>query len=450
MSLHELTVSAAAAAIRKRELSPLDLVEALLERINVLEPKVQAWAYLDCEGARAEARQRTEEMVQGTLRGSLPGVPFAAKDIFYTTGLPTEAGSKVYAGFVPTYDSTAVRRLREAGAILLGKVHTTEFARFDPAPTRNPWNLSHTPGGSSSGSAASVSARMVPAALGSQTSDSLLSPASYCGVVGLKPTFGRISLAGVIPVSWTQDHVGIIARSVEDVGLLLQVMAGYDPGDPNSALEPVPDYAAAIERRRPPRIGLVRDFFAEKADPEVMRATIEAAERLANAGAVIEEAKLPPTINVIPAAGWTIIQVEAAAFHARLYKERAGLYGPRVRTLIEVGSLIPGELYVQALRIKRRFWGEIEPVLARYGVLLAPTTPTPAPEGLEDSGDPIFQLPWSTIGLPTITVPTGLSGSGLPLGVQLIGAPFSEDSLLAAAAWCEDVLGRAPAPLLPV
>ena len=192
-------------------------------------------------------------------------MPFGAKDIFYSAGLRTEAGSKVMAGFVPDYDATAVARLKDAGAVLVGKLHTTEFATSDPAPTRNPWNLACTPGGSSSGSAAAVAARMVPLALGSQTIGSNVRPASYCGLVGLKPTFGRISTRGVMALSYTQDHVGLMARSVEDIALGLAVTAGHDPDDPSSSRAPVPDYLAALTRRRAPRVGLLREFFFERA-----------------------------------------------------------------------------------------------------------------------------------------------------------------------------------------
>jgi aspartyl-tRNA(Asn)/glutamyl-tRNA(Gln) amidotransferase subunit A len=448
MNLHELTASEAAAAIRGREVSPVELVEALLGRIESLEPKVQAWAYLDRDGARAAARRLADEAARGSFRGPLHGVPFAAKDIYYSAGLPTEAGSKVYAGFVPAYDATTVARFKAAGAILLGKAHTTEFATLDPAPTRNPWNLAHTPGGSSSGSAAAVAARMVPAALGSQTAGSAVRPASYCGLVGLKATFGRISLYGVVPLAWTQDHIGLIARSVEDVALLLQATAGHDHHDPSSSREPVPDYGAAIERRRPPRIGLLRDFFFERADADVIRAASNAVDRLSRAGAVVEETKLPPSFSVIHSASWTIIQVEAAAFHADLYAEKASLYGPKIRGIIEVGSLLPGDLYLRSLRIRRRFRREMAEILDRFDVLVTPTTRTPAPEGLGSTGDPIFQTPWSISGLPSITLPCGQSASGLPLGIQLIAGPFAEASLLSAAAWCQDVLGRAPAPSL--
>src|SRR2546427_4502371 len=255
MSPHELGVADAARAIRRKELSPVDLVDALLERIDKVDGRVQAWALVDRDGARAAARTAADEVARGVSRGPLHGVPFGAKDIFYSAGLRTEGGSKVMAGFVPSYDATSVARLKSAGAILLGKCHTTEFATYDPSPARNPWNLACTPGGSSSGSAAAVAAREVPIALGTQTIGSNVRPASYCGLVGLKPTLGRISTRGVMPLSYTQDHVGLMTRSVEDMALGLSVPPRHEPRGPTSSRSPVPDYIAAITRRRAPRIG---------------------------------------------------------------------------------------------------------------------------------------------------------------------------------------------------
>src|SRR5881397_162188 len=272
-SPHELGVADAARAIRRKELSPVDLVDALLERIDKVDGRVQAWALVDGVAARAAARRAADEAARGVFRGPLHGVPFGAKDIFYSAGLRTEGGSKVMAGFVPEYDATAVSRLKAAGAILLGKLHTTEFATSDPAPTRNPWNLACTPGGSSSGSAAAVAARMIPLSLGTQTIGSNVRPASYCGLVGLKPTFGRISTRGVMALSYTQDHVGLMARSVEDLALGLQVIAGYDRNDPSSSRAAVPDYLDAITRRYAPRIGVLRDGFFERSTDEVARIT---------------------------------------------------------------------------------------------------------------------------------------------------------------------------------
>jgi aspartyl-tRNA(Asn)/glutamyl-tRNA(Gln) amidotransferase subunit A len=445
VSPHELGLVEAARAIRRRELSPVDLVDALIDRAGKVDARVQAWALLDHEGARAAARRAADEVARGVLRGPLHGVPFGAKDIFYSAGLRTEAGSRVMAGFVPSYDATSVARLKAAGAILLGKLHTTEFATYDPAPTRNPWNLACTPGGSSSGSAAAVAARMVPLALGSQTIGSAVRPASYCGLVGLKPTFGRISTRGVMPLSYTQDHVGLMARSVEDIALGLQVTAGHDPDDPSSSRAPVPDYLTAISRRRPVRIGLVREEFFERATAEVVRVTSDAVDRLAGAGATVEDVKLPPSFRAVHAAAYLIPRSDTASIHAERFAEKAELYRPAIRGAIEIGMLIPGDLYVRALRIRSQFRRELRPLLARYDALLTPTTPAPAPEGMP-TGDPRFQIPWSLSGCPSITVPCGLSASGLPLGLQLVSDLFTEAPLLAAAAWCEDVLGRAPAP----
>lgn len=446
MSLHELCAVDAARAIRDKVLSPVDLVDALLERIETVDGRVQAWALVDRDGARAAARQATDEAARGVFRGPLHGVPFGAKDIFYSAGLPTEAGSKVMASFVPDYDATAVGRLKAAGAILLGKLHTTEFATSDPAPTRNPWNLACTPGGSSSGSAAAVAAQMVPLALGSQTIGSNVRPASYCGLVGLKPTFGRISTRGVMPLSYTQDHVGLMARSVEDIAFALAVTAGHDPDDPSSSRAPVPDYLAAITRRRAPRIGLLREFF-ERATAEVADVTAQAVNRLADAGAGVEGAKLPPTFRAVPAAAYLITRSDTASIHAERFAQKADLYRPAIRSSIEMGMLIPGDLYVRALRIRRQFRRELKPLLDRYDVLLTPTTPAPAPEGMA-TGDPQFQVPWSLSGLPSVTVPCGLTTSRLPLGIQLVSGTFGEAALLATAAWCEDVLGHAQAPNL--
>jgi Asp-tRNA(Asn)/Glu-tRNA(Gln) amidotransferase A subunit family amidase len=446
VSLHTLDAVDAARAIREKVLSPVDLIDALLERIDRIDARVQAWALLDRDGAPLEARQAADEAARGAFRGPLHGVPFGAKDIFYSAGLRTEAGSRVMAGFVPDYDATAVARLKAAGAILLGKLHTTEFATYDPAPTRNPWNLVCTPGGSSSGSAAAVAARMIPLSLGTQTIGSNVRPASYCGLVGLQPTFGRISTRGVMALSYTQDHVGLMARSVEDIALGLAITAGHDPEDPSSSRAPVPDYMTALTRRRPPRVGVLREFF-ERATPEVADMTAQAVSRLARAGATVDEAKLPPTFRAVYSAAYLVTRSDTASIHAERFAVKADLYRPAIRSAIEMGMLIPGDLYVRALRIRRQFRREMAPLLDRYDVLLTPTTPAPAPEGMA-TGDPRFQVPWSFSGLPSITVPCGLTTTGLPLGIQLVSEAFTEASLLSAAAWCEDILGRASAPSL--
>ncbi|MBI5966711.1 MAG: amidase, partial [Deltaproteobacteria bacterium] len=243
--------------IKRRRLSPVTLLESILERIDSLEPSLKAWVTIDRKGILTEARRHGDEITRGKTRGPLHGIPIGVKDIYYTSGMKTTAGSKIFENFIPDHDATAVARLKKAGAIVLGKTATTEFASADPAPTRNPWNPDHTPGGSSSGSAVAVATGMCPAALGSQTGGSVLRPAAYCGVVGLKPTYGRISRYGVFALSWTLDHVGFLTRSAEDAAILLRVLAGSDPQDPTASKEAVPDYTRFLKSsRKPPRIGI--------------------------------------------------------------------------------------------------------------------------------------------------------------------------------------------------
>ena len=265
-NLHNLTAAQSARAIRDGDASAVELVSALLERSRALDPSLKVWVTLDEDAALAAARSRDRELASEGPRGPLHGVPVGVKDIYYTRGVLTTACSRILADFVPDYDSTAVAKLRQAGAIILGKTVTTEFANGDPPPTVNPWDAERTPGGSSSGSAVGVAARMFPAALGSQTAGSVLRPASFNGVVGIKPTFGRISRYGVVPVAASLDTMGHMARSVEDAALLLDAMAGYDPLDPDSSERPVQDYTAAASiPLESPRIGLVRRFFWERA-----------------------------------------------------------------------------------------------------------------------------------------------------------------------------------------
>ena len=245
---YQMTASQLARRVRARETSPVEIVESLLARMDSLEPQLRAWVYVDRETVLADARQRQQELDTLPEVGPLHGVPIGVKDIFYTAGIPTTACSKVYQDFVPSFDAASLALLKQAGAIMLGKTVTTEFACLDPSDTKNPWNPAHTPGGSSSGSAVSVAVGMCPAALGSQTVGSVLRPASYNGVVGLKPTYGRVSRHGVVPVSWSLDTVGWMARSVEDAALLLQVMAGPDPNDPVAARFPAGDYLSGWNR----------------------------------------------------------------------------------------------------------------------------------------------------------------------------------------------------------
>jgi aspartyl-tRNA(Asn)/glutamyl-tRNA(Gln) amidotransferase subunit A len=427
--------------IRKREVSPVEVTEACLKRIEALEPMLKAWATLDAAGAMAAARHCEQVLQRGEMAGPLCGVPVGLKDIFYTAGLRTAAGSRVYADFVPTYDATSVVRLQQAGAIRLGKTVTTEFATADPSPTHNPWNTAHTPGGSSSGSAAAVAARMVPVALGSQTGGSTLRPAAYNGIVGLKPTYGRISRYGVIPVSWCLDHVGILVRSVEDAALVLQAVAGYDAHDPGSLADPIGMYTTAVQQAdTPPRIGVLQEFFTEAADAETRQHTEAVVTQLSRAGAVVREVALPESFGSVLAAQRIIMHVEVAAFHDQMFLTQREQYGPRLRESIESGHVIPAVEYLRAQRLRRLFQQDVEQMLSAVDVLLTPATPTPAPRNLSTTGDARFQSPWTYAGVPALALPSGLSQDAMPMGIQLIAPARQEERLLRAARWCERTL----------
>ena len=437
----ELTSSEAARGIRSRELSPVELVESLLQRIDSLEPRLKAWVYVDREGALLEAKAKEAELTSGASLGPLHGVPVGLKDIYHNAGIPTTACSKVYADFVPDYDATTVAMMKRAGAIMLGKTVTTEFACLDPSPTINPWNPAHTPGGSSSGSAVAVAARMCSAAMGSQTVGSVLRPACFNGVVGFKPTFGRVSRYGVVPVSWSLDHVGWLVPGVEDAALMLQAMAGPDPNDPVSSLHPpTEDYLAALESPNPPRIGLARRYFYDHADTETRQHVDQVIERLERAGANVEEIPLPDSIESAFDEQLLIMSVELAAFHQPMFERQAEDYSPKLRDLISRGLSTDGISYSRALERRVQFTTDMHQVAEKVDVLLTPSTPTPSLADRTNTGDPKFQGPWTSCGLPAISIPSGLAGSGLPLGVQLAAAPFAEARLLAAARWCESVL----------
>ena len=437
-----LSVSQAAHQIGQGNLSPVSLAQSLLDRIDAIDPALKAWVTIDREEVLSVAKQREQELQQGGPKGPIHGVPVGLKDIFYTEDMLTAAGSRIYADFVPRYDATCVTRIKEAGGVILGKAVTTEFAMADPSPTLNPWDPAHTPGGSSSGSSVAVATRMCAAALGSQTGGSTCRPAAYNGIVGLKATYGRISRYGVVPVSWSLDTVGILVRSVEDAAVMLQVMAGYDANDPGSAAAPVPDYLKEMrESQQPPRIGLLREFFFDRSTPEVRNHTEAIAQRLAQAGAEIEELDLPESFATAHSCQRIVSNVECAAFHEQWFQTRADDYGPKIRSSIEMGMLIPGVRYVQAQRLRRQFRQDMVDMVNRVDVVMMPATPAPAPEGLESTGDPAFQQPWTSSGLPTIVLPSGVSESGLPLAIQLGAPPLEEGRLFGAAHWCETVLG---------
>ena len=436
---YELTVAQAANLIRSRELSTVELATSLLYRIDALEPSLKAWAYLDRAAVLADAEARDKDIASGQV-GPLAGIPIGVKDIYYTAGIPTTACSKVYADFVPEFDAAPVSLLKRAGAIMLGKTVTTEFACMDPSPTVNPWNAAHTPGGSSSGSAVAVAAGMCPAALGSQTVGSVLRPASYNGVVGFKPSYGRVSRHGVIPVSWSLDTMGWMTRTVEDAALLLQVMAGPDDNDPAASGAATPDYAAALENPAAPRIGVVRQFFFDHADEETRQYTNAAVERLAEAGAAVEELPLPSSMDTAIEDQQIIMAVEGSSFHEPMYRRQAMDYQPGIRAMIQRGLDTDAVTYSLAMERRRQFITDMRKLSSRVDILLTPSTPTPPLPDLTNTGNTMYQGPWTSCGLPAITLPSGLSAAGVPLGLQLVGAYMGEAGLLAAARWCEEAL----------
>ena len=436
-----LTIHAAAEQIRDGQLSPVELLETCLRRIDEQEPKVRAWVFVDPERARAEAQALTGELRNGHWRGPLHGIPVGIKDIIDVFDWPTAAGSQLWANSVARQDAVVVRRLRSAGAVLVGKTVTTQYASFDPPPTRNPWRLDRTPGGSSSGSAAAVACGMCLAALGSQTGGSICRPAAFCGVVGLKPTYGRVSCDGLLPLAHSMDHPGPLTRCVRDLAILLQVIAGPDPLDPGAAESFVPDYQAGLRQaRQPPQLGRPRGLFESRADPATLEMMDKACEQLQSQGAVIRDVALPASFADVIARHRMVMGVESAIFHESRLRRHPEDYDPNIRSLLEEGLACSAPEYARTKEHQRLLRQEIEACIQTVDALVTPAAPGPAPDAAT-TGDPVFNSPWSYTGLPTVCFPMGRSLEGLPLGLQLVGRPWGEEGLLAVAAWCEDVLG---------
>src|SRR5437016_6704718 len=426
MNPEEVSLMEAAAAIRDGVLSPVEYVNSLFARIDQLDSRVQAWVTVDRDEVLAEARRCEEEAQKKHFRGPLHGIPVGIKDIFYTKNLRTTMGSMLFENFIPGYDARAVTRLKEAGAIVLGKTVTTVFANLDPGPTRNPWNLAHTPGGSSSGSAAAVAARMCPAAIGSQTIGSVGRPAAFCGVSSLVPTQRRIGLSRTWPLAWSLDHVGILGRSVEDLKIMLDAMS-----------------ESLVERHNAPktyRIGIIRDFFYKHATEQARSLNDVLANKLAAAGFQIEEARLPEVFQVAPATLRTIIRAETASVHAQIFPAKRETYGPKIRAFVETGMLIEASEYVRARRIRRRYQREMAKLFERFDALMTPAAPGTAPD-TSTTGDPVMNGPWTLADFPTMTLPHALGANGLPVGVQFSGPPFGEGLLLQLGKAVESVIG---------
>ena len=436
MNPEDLSLVEAASAIRSGTLSPLEYVRSLLARIDQLDSRVQAWVTVDREAVLAEAKQCEAEARKQQFRGPLHGIPVGIKDIFYTKGLRTTMGSVLFKDFVPDHDAEAVSRLRNAGAIILGKTVTTMFANLDPGPTRNPWNLNHTPGGSSSGSAAAVAARMCPAAIGTQTVGSVGRPGAFNGLVTIMPTQKTISLKGVFPLAWSLDHAGIFGRSVEDVEAMMDSLSQVEPMDHVARME-----TGATTPTGKFRIGIIRGFFYEHASDETRAMNDALAHKLAGSGFEVDEAHPPEVFDLSPQILRMIVRTEAASNHEKLFNNAPETYGPKLRALIETGMLVEGVDYLRARRLRTRYQRAMAKLFDDFDALLTPAARGTAPEGIGSTGDPVMNGPWTLADFPTMTLPCALGSNGLPLGVQFSAPPFQERSLLELGKIVEAVVG---------
>ncbi len=447
--LSGLTIARAAELIRSRAVSPVELTAEYLARIERLNPSINAYVTVTAERARADARRAADEIAAGNYRGPLHGVPIALKDLYDTAGIETAGGAKFLRGRVPQRDSTPARKLREAGSVLLGKLNTHELAygvtTNNPhfGATHNPWKLDHIPGGSSGGSGAAIAAGMAVATLGTDTGGSIRIPASLCGCVGLKPTYGRASKAGVLPLSYLLDHPGPIVQTVEDAAIVLNVIAGYDPEDATTVRIPVEDYTAKLRGGvQGLRVGVLRSYFFDRLDNEV-RASVEAAiETLRSLGVEVREVEIPDIQEVI-ASLFGIVLVEAQAIHAEPLSTRPGDFGPDVGAILSQPTP-PTAAVAASLRAKDALTVTMRRELEAVDLLLTPTTPLPAiPIGQETvhyggAEDPAIVAfvrctgPFNASGLPALSLPCGFTAGGLPIGLQLVGRPFDEATVLRA------------------
>jgi Asp-tRNA(Asn)/Glu-tRNA(Gln) amidotransferase A subunit family amidase len=434
-NLHSISATEATRLIRDGVVSSEQFVEACLARIAEVDGQIQAWAFLDSDYVLQQARAADQRRLSGAPIGPLHGVPVAIKDIFDSADMPTECGSAIYAGRTPSRDASVVTMLRSAGAVIIGKTVTTEFAYFSPGKTRNPHNAEHTPGGSSSGSAAAVAANMAPLAIGSQTNGSTIRPAAYCGVIGFKPTHGLISRHRALKLSRTLDHVGLFANSVDDIALLAEQVVGYDENDPDTsprARIPIGQIAAE-EPPLAPMFAFIKTPMWERADEDTKEGFAEIIEHL---GRQVEEVELFP--SAADAWQWhqTIMGAEMAHNLEREWTNSRDLLSEQLRAQIERGQEVRAIDYQRALsRINPMHESFVELFEQRYDAILTPSAPSAAPKGLASTGDPAFCTLWTLCGMPAISLPLLQSANGLPIGVQLVGQRHGDARLLRTARW---------------
>lgn len=440
--MHPIEIWRAAPRIRNGELPCRTLLEQCLEEIQRCDSQFHAWAVVDGPEARASADRLDNELRHGRCRGPLHGMPIGVKDIVDVRGLPTRAGSPHSSESPADCNARVVQNLVDAGAVIVGKTVTTEWACFDPPATRNPWDGSRTPGGSSSGSAVAVAAGMCVAAVGTQTGGSILRPAAYCGVCGCKPTFGQDGgTAGIIPVSPRLDHVGPLASSVLDLAYMLDAMA------PERGL--LEDFHADMKTPPAPRLGLVQGFFVQSVEPAVQQIVQEAIERLAGAGATTVDTPLPDCLRDVHTMHRWLMAADAARTHQQLLDNHADELGRHFRALLDEGRKVADDDYRRAVGQQARCRAESNRWFRHVDVLVTASTPGLPPQADQGTGDPAFNSPWSFCGLPAVSVPCGTSDSGLPVGIQLVGPHGRDCRLLSIAAWCEQRLPRVTLPAIP-
>jgi Asp-tRNA(Asn)/Glu-tRNA(Gln) amidotransferase A subunit family amidase len=427
--------------IRDGRLSSEELVQGCLERIRELEPKVQAWTFLDEAHALAQARAADERRRSGESVGPLNGIPVGLKDIIDTADMPTENGTVLHKGRTPRDDAAVVRMLRAAGAVIMGKTVTTECAYVSPGKTRNPHNPEHTPGGSSSGSAAAVAAGMVPLALGSQTNGSTIRPGSFCGIYAYKPTHGLIPRTGMLTLSRTLDHVGLFARTLDDIALLAEALAGFDEADPDTRPRARIPFQELSREEPPvaPMFAFVRTPHWEKTAADTRDAFAELVETL---GARVEEIELYPSVLEAWQSHRTIMDVEMATNFEREWRTGRDRLSPQLAALIERGREVKAVDYQRALRSIKPMVESLDDLFVqRYDAIVTPAAPGTAPKGITSTGDAAFCTPWTLAGMPALSLPLMQGENGLPLGVQLVGRKNFDARLLRTARWLAEKVG---------
>ena len=454
-----LSLEEIADEIASKRLSPVEVTQAQLDRVEAIDPKLNSFITVTPDSALEAARAAEREILAGRYLGTLHGVPVAIKDLFTTKGVKTTAGSKILSGWIPDYDATVVAKLADAGAISLGKLGMHEWAYGTTSDNehfgaiRNPWNTDHVPGGSSGGSGAATAAGLADATLGSDTGGSIRMPAAACGCVGLMPTYGRVSLYGALPLSWTLDHAGPLTRNVRDAAIVLQAIAGHDPRDPATESVPVPDFLQGIERGpRGLRIGIPKQYFWENLEPDIERLVRKALSDLEAAGASLREVDFPRADGYSPEF-IAIMFADAAAYHASTFPSRRDDYSKEIATRLDMGRGVTGIQYANAMQVLREARaGAADAVLDGVDVLMTPTMPLAAPSiASSREADPAarmsaFTAPIDFTGQPALSVMCGLTPANLPAGLQIIGRRWDESSVLWAGRAYEQVRGPLPAP----